>query len=193
MSRIQRDFYKVLQVDPEASPEVVTAAFRILARRLHPDTDLTGVHEIRMAELNRAYGVLRDPAKRQAYDLERQQGLSPMGPGPEPEPAQVTPIRQAGSFASVDGTPDGDSMISGLGRMSASASNGNGGPDPRGWLPGDTRLDFGRYAGWTLRDIVRQDEAYLRWLARHSSGIRFRGEIAKLLKEPLEDPYAPSR
>ena len=191
MSRVQRDYYKVLQVDPEASPEVITAAFRILARRLHPDTDLTGVHEIRMAELNRAYGVLRDQGKRQAYDIEREQGLSPMGPGVEPEPPPPAPVQHAGSYASVDGTPDGDSMISGLGRMSA--SNGNGGDDPRGWLPGDTRLDFGRYAGWTLRDIVRQDEAYLRWLARHSSGIRFRGEIAKLLKEPLEDPYAPSR
>jgi curved DNA-binding protein CbpA len=191
MRTSERDYYKVLQVDPEASPEVITAAFRILARRLHPDTDLTGVHEIRMSELNRAYGVLRDSAKRQAYDLERQQGLSPMGPGPEPEPAPETPIHQSGSYTSVDGTPDGDSMVSGLGRPSA--SNGNGRDDQRGWLPGDTRLDFGRYAGWTLRDIVRQDEAYLRWLARHSSGIRFRGEIAKLFKEPLEDPYAPSR
>ena len=92
---------------------------------------------------------------------------------------------------SVDGTPDGDSMLSGLaGRL----ASGNPATQQQGmWSAGDTQLDFGRYAGWSLRDIARQDEAYLRWLARHSSGIRFRGEIAKLLREPLDDPYAPSR
>ena len=56
--------------------------------------------------------------------------LSPMGPGPEPEPAPVarrSTSRRA--YGSVDGTPDGDSMISGLGRMSA--SNGDGGSTSR--------------------------------------------------------------
>ena len=190
MTTIQRDYYKVLQVDPEASSEVITAAFRVLARRLHPDRDLTGVHEIRMAELNRAYGVLRDAGSRRAYDIERTQRLNPMGPGFEVEPAPVpTPVAQPAPTMSVDGTPDGDSMLSGLaGRLAT------GNPATHGmWSVGDTQLDFGRYAGWSLRDIARQDEAYLRWLARHSSGIRFRGEIAKLLREPLDDPYAPSR
>ena len=87
MTAIQRDYYKVLQVDPEASPEVITAAYKTLAKRFHPETDLTGVHEIRLAELNRAYGVLRDPAARQRYDLEREDRLHPVGPGPEREPS----------------------------------------------------------------------------------------------------------
>ena len=43
------------------------------------------------------------------------------------------------------------------------------------------RLDFGRYVGWLLRDLVHEDPDYLRWLSRHSSGIRFRGEIQQLL------------
>jgi curved DNA-binding protein CbpA len=42
-------------------------------------------------------------------------------------------------------------------------------------------LDFGRYAGWSLRDLVRHDPAYLRWLGRHSSGIRYRQRIEALL------------
>ena len=42
-------------------------------------------------------------------------------------------------------------------------------------------LDFGRYAGWSLRDLVRHDPNYLRWLARHSSGIRYRERIEALL------------
>jgi curved DNA-binding protein CbpA len=189
MTTIQRDYYKVLQVDPEASPEVITAAFRILARRLHPDRDLTGVHEIRMAELNRAYGILRDPASRRNYDFERAQRLSPVGPGAQPEPIPTAPVRQAVSSTSVDGTPDGDSMISGLDRMGMASAP----PRADNGMLGNTRLDFGRYAGWSLSELARKDPNYLRWLGRHSSGIRFRGEIAKLLKEPMDDPYAPSR
>jgi curved DNA-binding protein CbpA len=42
-------------------------------------------------------------------------------------------------------------------------------------------LDFGRYAGWRLEDLVRHDEDYVRWLARHSSGIRFRTAIKQLI------------
>ena len=47
-------------------------------------------------------------------------------------------------------------------------------------------LDFGRYQGWRLRDLARHDPDYLRWLARHSSGFRFRREILELLPEDRE-------
>lgn len=42
-------------------------------------------------------------------------------------------------------------------------------------------LDFGRYVGWNVADLARHDPDYLRWLSRHSSGIRYRREIAELL------------
>jgi curved DNA-binding protein CbpA len=42
-------------------------------------------------------------------------------------------------------------------------------------------LDFGRYAGWNVRDLARHDPDYLLWLSRHSSGIRFRTEISAML------------
>jgi curved DNA-binding protein CbpA len=42
-------------------------------------------------------------------------------------------------------------------------------------------LDFGRYVGWSVADLARHDPDYLRWLSRHSSGIRYRREIAELL------------
>ena len=44
------------------------------------------------------------------------------------------------------------------------------------------RLTFGRYEGWTLSQVARFDVDYLRWLSRHSSGIRFKTEIDTLLK-----------
>jgi curved DNA-binding protein CbpA len=42
-------------------------------------------------------------------------------------------------------------------------------------------LAFGRYSGWSLRDLARQDPDYLLWLSRHSSGIRYRTEIYGIL------------
>lgn len=53
-------------------------------------------------------------------------------------------------------------------------------PPPRSDAAG-TRVNFGRYEGWTLRDLARQDPDYLRWLSRHSSGIRYRTEIYQIL------------
>jgi len=53
-------------------------------------------------------------------------------------------------------------------------------PPPRSASAG-TRVSFGRYAGWTLRDLARQDPEYLRWLSRHSSGIGYRTEIYQIL------------
>ncbi len=43
-------------------------------------------------------------------------------------------------------------------------------------------LTFGRYAGWSLRDLARHDPDYILWLSRHSSGIRFRTEIYGILR-----------
>ena len=53
-------------------------------------------------------------------------------------------------------------------------------PPPRAGTDG-TQLEQGRYAGWTLRDLAAHDPDYLRWLARHASGLRYRSEIARLL------------
>ncbi len=53
-------------------------------------------------------------------------------------------------------------------------------PPPRSTAAG-TRLSFGRYTGWTLRDLARQDPDYLRWLSRTASGIGYRTEIYQIL------------
>jgi curved DNA-binding protein CbpA len=63
------DPYKVLQVDPDAEPEVIRAAYRALALKYHPDVP-TGSHD-RMAALNQAWGILRNAAARAAHDQAR--------------------------------------------------------------------------------------------------------------------------
>lgn len=54
---------------------------------------------------------------------------------------------------------------------------------PRTRPPQPDVLDFGRYEGWSLRDLARHDPDYLRWLSRHGSGLRHRRRIAELLDE----------
>jgi hypothetical protein len=60
------------------------------------------------------------------------------------------------------------------------------GPTPPAARPtdaGSASLDFGRYRGWTLAQLAREDPEYLQWLSRHSSGLRYRSEIEHLLRE----------
>ena len=51
------DPYRMLQVIPDAEPEVIQAAYRALARKHHPDV---GGSEMQMAMLNAAWETLRD-------------------------------------------------------------------------------------------------------------------------------------
>ena len=54
-------------------------------------------------------------------------------------------------------------------------------------------LDFGRYVGWTIADVARHDPDYLRWLSRHSSGIRYRREITELLDSAAKTKHEGPR
>jgi DnaJ domain len=63
-----RSWYQVLQVDPQAEPEILEAAYRRLARKYHPDVATWPDAGVRMKEINAAYAVLRDPRQRAAYD-----------------------------------------------------------------------------------------------------------------------------
>lgn len=65
----ERDFYEVLGVSRDASPEEIKRAYRKLAVKYHPDKN-PGDHEAeeKFKELGKAYEVLRDPQQRAAYD-----------------------------------------------------------------------------------------------------------------------------
>lgn len=70
------DLYAVLGVLPDAEEVVVTAAYRALAQRYHPDKwegDAGEAHG-RMSRINAAYAVLGDRVKRAAYDRTRSHG-----------------------------------------------------------------------------------------------------------------------
>jgi len=65
------DHYRTLQVDPSADVEVIQAAYRVLARRFHPD--LAGDDGV-MKRLNAAWEVLGDRTRRADYDRTRTTG-----------------------------------------------------------------------------------------------------------------------
>ena len=64
-----RDYYATLGVPRDASPEDIKKHFRKAARAHHPDVNKGAPEaESRFKELNEAYDVLSDPAKRKLYD-----------------------------------------------------------------------------------------------------------------------------
>jgi DnaJ-class molecular chaperone len=83
------DHYARLGIRRDASLEEIKKAFRRLARELHPDVNPDPEVIERFKEVNLAYEVLSDPAKKQAYD----QGYGRQAAGyrpPQPPPAWPT-------------------------------------------------------------------------------------------------------
>ncbi len=64
-----KDYYKTLGVSKTATEKEVKAAYRKLARKHHPDVNPGDKGaEAKFKEINEAYEVLGDPAKRKKYD-----------------------------------------------------------------------------------------------------------------------------
>ncbi len=65
----KRDYYEVLGVSRDASPEEIKKAFRKLARQYHPDVNRNDHNTAeKFKEVNEAYEVLSNAEKREAYD-----------------------------------------------------------------------------------------------------------------------------
>jgi len=101
------DYYRILQVQPQATSEEIHRAYRALALQYHPDRNPTAEASATMTAINEAYFVLADPSRRRSYDQERRGEGSRDIAGPILSSAKETLLRQ-GWIASHD---DGVHMI----------------------------------------------------------------------------------
>ena len=65
------NYYKILQVDKDASPEIIKVAYKLLVKKYHPDLK-EGKEKIEAEEkikiINDAYDILSNPTKKAEYD-----------------------------------------------------------------------------------------------------------------------------
>jgi hypothetical protein len=151
------DAYATLHVEPDTSADVISALYRALARRFHPDGPTPD--PARMTEVNRAYNLIKTPELRHRYDAAR----SPVAVGPG---ASAPPAPPPSPEAPGDGPASPTQPL--RTRLAI-----------RDQWP--AVLDSGPYTGWRIQEVARHDPDYLRWLSRHTSGVRFRREIARCL------------
>ncbi len=111
---MSQDYYGILGVDRNATPEDIKKAYRRLARQLHPDVNPDPETQERFKDVTRAYEVLSDPEKRRMYDL----GADPFGGG-------------AGGFGQGAGFSFTDIMDAFFGGAAGGAAGGGRGPRPR--------------------------------------------------------------
>jgi curved DNA-binding protein CbpA len=120
-----KDYYKVLGVERNASADDIKRAYRGLARRYHPDANPGSKGaETRFKDVNEAYSVLGDPDKRKQYDARVSEQEA--RPGPKYRPGSPPP-------AFRPGPPPG--------AASARFGNAGRGPTRRGGVPGGVEAD----------------------------------------------------
>jgi curved DNA-binding protein CbpA len=188
----------VLQVDPAAEPEVIHAAYRALARIYHPDG--SSPDAARMAAINKAWSLIGSVEARLSYDTHRR--LRATGPGfgsghgtsrQSDTPPMPRPRYDAWAQSHAAAAPARSGSGGGAGGGSAGGGRAAASSTASKTAAGDTVLDFGRYAGWRLVEILRHDADYLRWLCRQSAGLRYREQILRLLpNEPDLDRRSKS-
>ncbi|MBO4809316.1 MAG: molecular chaperone DnaJ [Lachnospiraceae bacterium] len=69
MAEQKRDYYEVLGVEKNADDAAIKKAYRVLAKKYHPDMNPGDAEaEKKFKEASEAYAVLSDPEKRRQYD-----------------------------------------------------------------------------------------------------------------------------
>ena len=154
-----RDPYRVLGVSPSATMREIRDAYRARARLAHPD--LAGEEGISwMRDLNAAWDLLKDSARRAAHDAASGTPGSPVAPA-------------SGSAAKP---PTAEESLRGREPWTGAA-----GPPPG--RPVGTTLASGIYAGWSLAQVARRDPGYLTWLRDRPEGKGHAAEIRRLLDD----------
>ena len=63
-----KNYYEILEVDKNASEEVIEKAYKTLAKKYHPDLQNNSNCQDKMRQINEAYEILSNDFKRREYD-----------------------------------------------------------------------------------------------------------------------------
>lgn len=63
-----KNYYEILEININASDEVIKSAYRALVKKYHPDNSNDTSKDKELFEINEAYEILSDPEKRKEYD-----------------------------------------------------------------------------------------------------------------------------
>jgi molecular chaperone DnaJ len=72
----KRDYYEILGIARQATPDEIRTAYRRLAKQFHPDVNKDDGAEDKFKEMSEAYAILSDDQKRAAYDRYGHAGVS---------------------------------------------------------------------------------------------------------------------
>jgi curved DNA-binding protein len=122
-----KDYYEIMGVARDASPDDIKRAYRRLARKYHPDVSKEKDAEARFKEVGEAYEVLRDPEKRAAYD---ELGRRPQGEEFTPPPGWTFDFESDAGGAGIH-SDFFDQLFGGLG--GGRGGRGRGGFRSRGF------------------------------------------------------------
>ncbi|KAJ7042591.1 DnaJ protein [Mycena alexandri] len=123
--RAEKDPYRVLGVEKDATAAQIKKAYFALARKYHPDTSTDKSAQDKFVEIQSAYDILKDDSKRQMYD---QYGASSQEAGFDPN--AFSGFGGNGNFSGFGGFPFGQGsdifseLFQGMGGGRAQASRG---------------------------------------------------------------------
>lgn len=122
-----KDYYEVLGVTRDATPDQIRKAYRALARKYHPDVNKAPEAQAKFNEIQNAYDVLSDERTRKLYDHHGEAGVKA---GAAPGGGGYT-SQQAWRHATGVGGVDFDSDDLGSVFESIFGAKGRHGPRPR--------------------------------------------------------------
>ena len=94
--------YDTLEVSPQASPEVIRAAYKSLMQRVHPDKHPgNGAMAERAGLITLAYDTVSDPARRSAYDHSLKAARQTDSPSSQAAPGRSRPLRPSPRHAAA--------------------------------------------------------------------------------------------